>query len=1045
MSYQTTFPPIESGQNPDRIIALASLFEGEFMIDWLIELSRSRASIVIAELQALIDKEMLVSPRPGVYVFKDKASQTEFRKDVRPDERETLHRKIADILIQEFPETDEKLKTVSQHLLQVNNDLTYCRFLLKAGDAFRSSFQNEQALQCYSKILKDLKNSHDPESDRLFSETAIQYAKTSTAQHETAKVLATLTEALTRASKQGHLSAQSLLEMHIASNEWLRAHYDQAIVHFERGWQIAEGLEDQQFRRAIDPFSTFFLYWQGKFREAVLNHERTSPSISDYPNLHFPLLCLMMVGYCYAQIGQITQGLGIIDAIGDHCLKRGDRYLASNALATLGEIMLTMRRIDEAMTYIQDAIKLAKETNNRWVWLVSQITMAFAHQCKGEHKQALTYLNRFLKNSREVDAIAPYPYVLELLHAMEIGEMPRAGGLSMEQEVEKSIQAQNIYLKGIAYRHHAFLLSRKDAPRQQVMASFRDSIRWLSLSGHVIESIRSRVEFARYFVAQGEDAKAGVLTRRAYKDLSLLNTDLNLDLIPHELRQLAPPPAKDKEVLLKKMLELGRDIVHVRDNRELMQMMQHIITVINQLTGAERGAIFLIEENETNAADLQLRASKNLTAAEVAHPDFSTSLDLIKEAIKSRQGLIRSPQTGENEPRSPSQRIRSMICVPMVFRDKIIGVLYHDNRLLSSAFKEEDLEILSYVVALAAIALDNANAYEEIHALNQKLQEEKKYYEEEHSAQLHFDNIVGNSRAMQKVITQITQVAETDATVLIQGETGVGKELVARAIHRLSQRRDKPFISVQLSALTGNLIPSELFGHEKGAFTGATQRRIGRFELADGGTLFLDEIGDIPEEIQIQLLRVLQTRQFERVGGSTHLTSNFRLITATNRPLAQEVREGNFREDLYYRLSAFPIQVPALRDRREDVPLLAHHFLNIHAKKQGKEIKIIPKQEMDKLIQYHWPGNVRELENIIERSIILSRGQSFRITDIDAQDSDNGSEGDCTLAENERKHILRTLIKTNWKISGPKGAAKLLGVPPSTLSFRMRKLGVHRN
>ena len=297
---------------------------------------------------------------------------------------------------------------------------------------------------------------------------------------------------------------------------------------------------------------------------------------------------------------------------------------------------------------------------------------------------------------------------------------------------------------------------------------------------------------------------------------------------------------------------------------------------------------------------------------------------------------------------------------------------------------------------------------------------------------------------MQKVLMQITQVAETDATVLIQGETGVGKELVARAIHRLSQRRDGPFISVQLSALTGNLIPSELFGHEKGAFTSAIQRRIGRFELADGGTLFLDEIGDIPEEVQIRLLRVLQTHQFERVGGSTNLTSNFRLITATNRSLNREIKEGKFREDLYYRLSTFPIQVPALRKRKEDVPLLAHHFLKILAKKLGKEISMIPRQEMDKLMQYHWPGNVRELENIIERSIILSKDQSFRITEIDSQDSGNETEPDGTLAEIERKYILRILNKTNWRISGPKGAAKLLGIPSTTLSFRMKKLGIDR-
>ena len=488
---------IEKEQNCNRIPALASLFEGEFMLDWLLELSGFKANRIVTELHALVAKDSLASLQPGIYFFRDKACQVELRNSLQSEERETFHRRIADILIRELPGNDDKLKAISQHLLQITNDLAHCRVLSKAGDAFRHSIQNEQALQCYAKVFKDLKKSQDPESDRLFSETAIQYSKISAAQHETSKVLNTLSEALMRAKRQGNLPAQSLIEMQIARNEWIRAHYDQAIVHFERGWAIAEGLEDQQFRRSIDPFSTFFFYWQGKFREAVLNHEKTTPYISDYPEFRFHLVALNMVGYCYVQIGQITQGLGIIDFVRDYCLKKGDLDLASNALGILGEIMLTMRRIDEAQTYLQEAIKMAEEVKNPWVWIGLQLPMAFAHLCKGEHQQTLSCINKFLKNSRGVDAIAPYPYLLDLLRAMELGELPKVDVLSMDQEVDKSIQSQNIYLKGMAYRHHAFLLHRKGAPQEQVMASFRESIRWLSMSGHKIESARSKVEFAR--------------------------------------------------------------------------------------------------------------------------------------------------------------------------------------------------------------------------------------------------------------------------------------------------------------------------------------------------------------------------------------------------------------------------------------------------------------------------------------------------------------------------------------------------------------------
>ena len=288
-------------------------------------------------------------------------------------------------------------------------------------------------------------------------------------------------------------------------------------------------------------------------------------------------------------------------------------------------------------------------------------------------------------------------------------------------------------------------------------------------------------------------------------------------------------------------------------------------------------------------------------------------------------------------------------------------------------------------------------------------------------------------------------MARTDATVLISGETGVGKELVARAIHRTSNRRDKPFIKVHCSALPESLIPSELFGHERGAFTGATQRRIGRFELADGGTFFLDEVGDLSLDIQVRLLRVLQTKEFERVGGSETIRSNFRLVVATNRNLEQMVKDQMFRADLYYRLAVFPIFVPPLRERKEDIPILAYYFLKLYSKKRRKNFSRIPDSEMQKLLDYDWPGNVRELENIIERGIILNNGTFFRVPQLGGEEMTPGtSEGVVTLRENERRHILKALEKTNWKVRGTGGAAQLLDIPPSTLAFRMKKLGIQR-
>jgi formate hydrogenlyase transcriptional activator len=420
-------------------------------------------------------------------------------------------------------------------------------------------------------------------------------------------------------------------------------------------------------------------------------------------------------------------------------------------------------------------------------------------------------------------------------------------------------------------------------------------------------------------------------------------------------------------------------------------------------------------------------------------------LKMVEEVAGSGKGLIIEMNSQSKHALPSNEIIQSKICVPMILRDKVMGVLYHDNCFLSSAFKESDLELLAYFATFAGFALDKARAWEEVQILNKKLHEEKLYFEEEHLQSLHFEDIVGESDSIKNVLVQVNQVANTDSTVLILGETGVGKELVARAIHRLSPRGDRPFIRVNCSSLPEGIIASELFGHEKGAFTGATSRRIGRFELADSGSIFLDEVGDLSLDVQIRLLQVLQHKEFERVGGSKTIHSDFRLLAATNRDLKHLVEREKFRLDLYYRLNVFPIYVPPLRERKEDIPILAHYFLKIYATKMRKSLEVIPDEEMDKLVQYHWPGNVRELENIIERGTILNSGKKFKVPELSVGPgtSDNFSIKH-TLRENERHHILWALNKKGWKVRGIGGAAELLDIHPSTLTYRMKRLGIIR-
>jgi formate hydrogenlyase transcriptional activator len=367
------------------------------------------------------------------------------------------------------------------------------------------------------------------------------------------------------------------------------------------------------------------------------------------------------------------------------------------------------------------------------------------------------------------------------------------------------------------------------------------------------------------------------------------------------------------------------------------------------------------------------------------------------------------------------------------------------------AFSPEDFPFLTQVASQVAIAIDNALAYSEISALKDKLSQEKLYLEDEIRSELNFEEIVGKSEALRRVLKEVETVAPTDSTVLIYGETGTGKELIARALHNLSARKSNAFVKLNCAAIPTGLLESELFGHEKGAFTGAITQRIGRFELADRGTVFLDEIGDVPLELQPKLLRVLQEREFERLGSPRTLHTDARLIAATNRDLAGMISEQKFRSDLYYRLNVFPIRVPALRERPEDIPLLVRHFVQQFSRRGRKQIDTIPSEVMSALVRYRWPGNIRELQNVIERAVILTTGSRLQVpvedfdhgVSVPESAPESGKSMRTVLEGAERQQILSALEETKWVVAGPNGAAARLGMKRSTLQSRMQKLGIY--
>ena len=396
-----------------------------------------------------------------------------------------------------------------------------------------------------------------------------------------------------------------------------------------------------------------------------------------------------------------------------------------------------------------------------------------------------------------------------------------------------------------------------------------------------------------------------------------------------------------------------------------------------------------------------------------------------------------------------AEGLKSAYCLPLISHGRPLGTLVVAS-LKEENFPERDAELLQHVANQIAIAVENSLAFRQVVDRANKLSEEKLYLQDEIRTEHNFEEIIGESPALKRILEQLQTAAPTDSTILILGETGTGKELIARAIHNLSGRRERTLVKVNCAAIPTGLLESELFGHEKGAFTGAIAQRIGRFELAHRGTIFLDEVGDIPLELQPKLLRVLQEQEFERLGSARTIRVDTRLVAATNADLAQKVADNQFRIDLYYRLNVFPLVIPPLRERREDIPLLVRYFVQKYAQRMKKPIDTIPVKAMIALTEYHWPGNVRELENFIERAVILSRGAELQLPLAELKQRSKvvpvaPLDGVLTLEHAEREHIVRALGETNWVIGGPTGAAARLGMKRTTLQSRMRKLGIARS
>jgi transcriptional regulator with GAF, ATPase, and Fis domain/tetratricopeptide (TPR) repeat protein len=1030
-------PPFDK---KDILQGMISLFEGEFSIDWVMELAGLKASEVISFLEELAKKGWTKRIGRGFYLFSNSAVRRNIQKDIPDEDKLLYHRLIADILISESADSEQAFKELHYHLLPVQCDELYCSWLKKVGDNFLKSFHIEKAFECYSKVLNDIINFDSVEANAIFIDTAIKYSKISIASQETPKMLNILELALSKAeSSDQFLGKKALLHMHMAKYEWFRTNYRNSIKHFEKATLISKDLNDGNLLLKISIFNVFFKFWQGRYKEVVADYEKCVPEITIFPEGRFSLLAIDLAAHCYFQTGHVSHGLGLLDALRKHSETKGDVFVESYAVLNIGLLMLDLGRIDEAYEYLEYSVNLASQVCNGWVNILGKLGMSYSKYLKDERNEAVELLKEFLSLRSQYQVLVwPFPYFLELCWAVENGGLPDIPGLSLKEEIDNILKTDNLFIKGLGFRYKARLERKKGAPEGNICKFFNSSLKCLASCGSLIEKAKTQLEMAQHYLVSGREGHAKKNADEAFEILS----SYDRNIFPDSLKHLLWEETSRREHLLEEIFKLANEITSIRDTKELIQ---NIISAVIQLTRAERGAIFTYQEGR-----FTLRASKNLTSSEFENPEFSSSLKIIRDVYRSRKGCItRFQAIKDSKLPYSSKNIRSAICVPMIIREEVTGVLYVDNRFLSSAFDDADLTLLSYFAAQVSIAFDNMMAHEQIQLTSERLREEKRYIEAQ-SSETNGHIIVGESSVIRKLMNRVKQVAKTDTTVIITGETGVGKELVAYAIHSNSSRKDKPLISIQCSALAESLFPSEMFGHEKGAYTGALQRRIGRLEMANGGTLFLDEIGDLPVDMQINLLRVLQTRSFERIGGNETIHSDFRLIAATNKNLEDEVKKGRFRKDLYYRINVFSIHVPPLKDRKDDIPVLVSHFIQKNSKKFGKAFRMM-QEDLEFLMKHDWPGNIRELEHVIEKAAVISNGSKLLIREIMPTISTSDDQGlsseeikFSSLDDNERRHIMSALEKTKGKIYGKNGAAELLKINPSTLVFRIKKLGIPR-
>jgi transcriptional regulator with GAF, ATPase, and Fis domain len=800
-------------------------------------------------------------------------------------------------------------------------------------------------------------------------------------------------------------------------------------------WKLIRTMDDPDLKRMAVILTSVVMSLKGRVTEATEYYEKMTGNQEQCGDDQEALAASCIVAGGHVACGRVARGLGMFDALRAKAESLGLKNIVGVAEFGKASSLIDIQRIPESEACLARAFALPEDELDSILKGSMLNCSAYLHYKKKDFSGALDRLKEGKKYLLKSMGRASNPFcawIFECLYSLEAeGFPPEEVGL--EGEIRKAIGGDNAYMKGSAFRYRALCRMKRNEPSDVVLADLRQSEKHLRLSGGKLELARTQITLGSFLIKGGNSRMGQTLLERAWNFFSTIDKRL----FPKDLLGLLSPTEK-MTFMMERMANINESLGTLRDASSFLE---RAINIAMDFTMAMRAAFFVLQPNGA----MKIVANRNLDASffESGKNDFISKY-IQNPPRDGKQAVITGVE--QKEGGSREKEGFSFVCMPVRLGERIHGYLYLDKPFGGDPFPPERLPFLRMLCSQIAVGLDNIEIHDRLREERDRSEDEVTFYRREIGAAGSPEMIVGRSKAIRTVLEQIRHVANTDASVMVVGETGVGKELVAKLIHNLSPRREKPFIPVNLATLPQELVASELFGHEKGAFTGAITQQKGRFELAHGGTLFLDEIGDLSPSIQVKLLRVLQEKTFERIGNSKQIHSDFRLISATNRNLAEAVEKGLFRQDLLYRLNVFPINVPPLRERPDDIPLLTHYFIEKFNKKMGRKHVTMSSADLKRLEDYHWPGNVRELEHFIERALILSEGSAMDFSGLqDVQHTSAAGEFVILpMADMVSQYLEKVLRLTRWRIKGPNGAARLLGMKPTTLFSLMKRHGVQR-